>query len=90
MNANGAAHIQSLYKLIYNSSTIFDQSTKQELLEYLVEPCSQIYPLEEDKEMLALHRIHCLKWKLFFFLVLVQLRLFHRYLWMEFLKQRLI
>ena len=27
---------------------------------------SQIYPLEEDKEMLVLHRIHCLKWKLFF------------------------
>ena len=33
----------------------------------------QIYPLEEDKEMLALHRINRLRWKLVFSLGLVQL-----------------
>ena len=41
-------------------------------MEYLEAHHNQIYPYEEDEEILALHRINLLKLKLVFFLSLVQ------------------
>ena len=81
MNGNVAAHTQTwqkkynlhLMKSTDESSTTFDQSTKQNLLEYLEEFHSQIFTQKEDKEMLAFHTIHHMKLKLVFPLAQVQL-----------------